>query len=369
MGGKQSIAARETPRADVHEYSLGTRLFTPVALFVSLFCFGTFGYYVIKKTCDPNTAELTNNELLRHCTYQTAILLTGVGFSDVLGSEHTWAGTLFTVVMAFLGLGFLMYFISSITAFVVGGELSQMLEKKKMEKRIAELTDHFIICGGGENGRHVVHELLATNRPFVVIEMDRDRLDKIKVDDGDVLYLQADATDDDVLQAAGIERARGLVTALPSDKDNLIICITARQMNPSLRIISRCIDLVNKKKLLKAGADSVVAPAMIGGLRMVSEMVRPTVVTFLDTMLRDRRAIRFEDIRIPEGHDLAGKTLSDAALPKVADVNIIATRENEGADFVYNPHGDLRICAGMDLVVVGGPEDIAKTRKHLGIPG
>lgn len=361
MGGRHGITGNEILQG-ADEYSLGSRLFTPAALFVILFCFGTFGYYAIKKT--TGTTALNDGELLRHCTYQTAILLTGVGFSDVLQTEQSWPATLFTVVMAFLGLGFLMYFISTITAFIVGGELSQILERKKMEKRIAALTNHFIICGGGENGRHVVSELIATERPFVVIESDAERIEKLKTL-GDVLVLSGDATDDEVLHAAGIDKAHGLVTCLPNDKDNLIICITARQANSSLRIISRCIDLVNKKKLLKAGANSVVAPAMIGGMRMVSEMVRPTVVTFLDTMLRDRRAIRFEDVRIPKNSPLAGRTLADAALPKIADINIIATREEPAKDFIYNPHGDLRIVEGMDLVVVGTPEEIAKVRIHL----
>ena len=381
MGGGRtasvSVVTGQKPEVDrgviesvfgADEFSLGGRLFRPMFLFITLFCFGTFGYYLIKKTDGlPNPPSVKNDiQLLRNCTYQTAILLTGVGFSDVLESEKTWRGTAFTVVMAFFGLGFLMYFISTITAFIVGGELSQILERKKMMKRIEQLSQHFIVCGGGENGRHVVAELIATKRPFVVIEMDTDRIEKFK-QLGDICYVQADATDDDTLLAAGVERAEGLVVALPNDKDNLLITISARQLNPDVRIVSRCIDLVNQKKLLKAGADAVVAPAMIGGLRMVSEMVRPTVVTFLDTMLRDRRAIRFEDIRLPEGHKLVGKSLAEANFPTIADVNIIATRAGEESEFIYNPHGNLGLTAGMDLVAVGTPEEILKIRRHLGV--
>ncbi|MBN2712975.1 MAG: potassium channel protein [Planctomycetes bacterium] len=361
----------EKPQADgglKSDFTLFGRLSRPVFLFVALFAFGTIGYFIIKKADGLGYPEGVSNDLqlIRHCTYQTAILLTGVGFSDVLQSERSWLGTGFTVIMAFVGLGFLMYFISTITAFIVGGELSQILERKKMLKRIEKLSGHFILCGGGETGRHVASELQATKRDFVVIDNDSERLEKLK-STGDICYVQDDATDDDVLRAAGIERASGLLSSLPNDKDNLLVVITARQLNPELRIISRCVDLVNKKKLMKAGADSVVAPAMIGGMRMVSEMVRPTVVTFLDTMLRDHRAIRFENMCIPAGHELVGKTLGHARFPDIADVNIIATRDGEKSDFVYNPHGNLLITPGMDLVVVGTPDEIGKIRKYLKI--
>lgn len=368
MGMKPTIAITESVDTGrlPEDLCLEARLRLPVLLFISFFCIGTFGYFVIKKASvlAPGAEPINDLELLRLCTYQTAILLTGVGFSDVLASEQTWAGTLFTVMMSFFGLGFLMYFISTITAFVVGGELSLILEKKKMRNRIQNLEGHYIVCGGGETGSHVVSELLATQRPFVVIETHDERLEKLKAL-GDICYLQQDATEDETLLEAGIERAAGLVSSLPSDKDNILIVLTARQLNPHLRIISRCIDLANRKKLAKVGADAVVAPPMIGGLRMASELIRPNVVTFLDTMLRDRRMIRFEDIRIPADHSLVGQTLAEAKLPAVADVNIIATRESPVADFIYNPHGDLRICGGMDLVVIGAPDAILALRRYL----
>lgn len=342
-------------------YPLLNRLFWPVTLFVALFCLGTFGYYSLSIiNHNPNQPAPS----LRLCIYQTSILLTGVGFSDVLSSEKTWSTMIFTVIMGFLGLSFIMYFISTITAFVVGGELSQILENKKMHKQIDALNNHFIVCGGGETGRHAVVELFNTKRPFVLIEMNTDRIDKLK-DQGNILYLQADASDDDVLIAAGIKRAQGLISTLPEDKDNLLMVITARQLNPELRIVSRCVDLDNQKKLIKAGADSVVAPNMIGGMRMVSEMIRPATVTFLDTMLRDKRTIRFEDMRMPPNHELVGKTLAEANFPAIAEINVIATRENENSDFVYNPRGNLTITPNMDLVAVGTPEEIAKIRKRL----
>jgi len=351
--------------AFLDRHPLLQRLAPPSALFIGLFAFGSLGYFLIAVITGK---PAPNVETLRNAIYQTAILLTTVGFGDPLLSNETWLGTIFTTILAFGGMGIILYVISSVTAFIVGGELSQILEARKMQKQIATLKDHAIICGGGETGRHVVSELIATQRPFVLIERDSERLQKLKEQSKDLLYLQMDACDDDVLQAAGVERAAGLVASLPTDKDNLLLVITARQLNPRLRIIARCIDLDNKKKLQKAGADSVVAPSMIGGMRMVSEMVRPATVTFLDTMLRDRRAIRFEDMRVPAGHALVGKTLAQANFPALAEVNIIATRESEKHEFVYNPRGNLVIAAGMDLVAVGSPEEIGKIRAHLAAP-
>lgn len=338
--------------------TLWERLAGPVTLFVILFAVGALGYYAVSLV---EYGDGRPEPTLRESVYQTAILLTGVGFGDVLESNRSWPSTAYTVVLAFFGMGFLMYFISTITAFIVGGELGRILEVKKMRKRIEDLAGHYIVCGGGETGRHVVAELQETGRPFVLLELGGDRLAKYK-ETGDILCIQADATEDDVLLAAGIERAVGLISSLPADKDNLLLVITARQLNPKLRIISRCIDLDNRKKLLKAGADSVVSPNMIGGMRMASEMLRPAVVTFLDTMLRDRRGIRFENIRIPPGHALVGKTLAEANFPALADVNIVATRESETAEFVYNPRGKLALKSGMELVAIGSATEIEKIR-------
>ncbi len=339
-------------REDLATWSdLGGRLVRPLLLLVALFLLGTFGYLAIGWLQQNPAATL------RNCVYHTAILLTGVGFSDVLESYRTWLGTGFTLFMSLMGLSLLLYTLSTITAFIVGGELTQLMEVKRMQNRIARLEGHFIICGGGETGRHVVAEFLATGRPFVLLERDRERVERLRPL-GEILFLQADASDDEVLLSAGVERAAGLVTSLPEDRDNLLVVITARQLNPKLRIVSRCIDLANEKKLRKAGANAVVAANMIGGLRMASELIRPTVVSFLDTMLRDERGIRFEQVRIPEGHSLEGRTLAEANFPDTAEVNVIAVREPGGTDFHYNPRGNLVLRAGMDLVVVGAKGDL-----------
>lgn len=345
-------------------FSLRKRLYGPITLFVGLFAFGTFGYFFISILNPPDVLDTSSRLLiLRHAIYQTAITLAGVGFSDVLESQATWTGTLFTVFLALVGIGFLMYFISTVTAFIVGGELRQIMETRAMEKRIRAMENHYIVCGAGENGRHVISELIATERQFVVIENDPEQIERLR-NFGNVCYIQGDATEDELLIKVGIERARGLMSVLPSDKDNLLVVITARQLNPTLRVVSRCIEEINQKKLIKVGADAVVTPAYIGGLRMVSEMVRPTVTTFLDVMLRDKRAIRFENLTVPKGNHLVNKTLAEAALPDVADINVIAARPSPADDFIYNPHGNLVLNEGIELVVVGTPTDIQNVANH-----
>lgn len=334
------------------------RLLIPVLLFIGLFLLGVLGFYLTGWMEENPHATLIN------CVYHTSVLLTTVGFTDVLHTNYTWSQTLVTLFMAFFGAAALVYIVSTITAFVVSGEMTEVLEMKRMKNRIAELKDHFIICGGGETGRHVVRELLETDQPHVVVELDPARVERLQSLE-DVCYYLGDASEDEVLEKAGIHRARGLIAALPNDKDNLLCVITARQMNASLRIISRCVEPVNETKLRRAGADSVVAPTRIGGLRMASELTRPRAVSFLDTMLRSSSRIRFEDVQIPTGHSLAGKTIAEANFPAFADVNIIATRAPGAEEFHYNPHGNMVIRPGMDLVFICNPEEAKKLRVFI----
>ncbi|MHC4887542.1 MAG: potassium channel family protein, partial [Planctomycetota bacterium] len=232
-------------------------------------------------------------------------------------------------------------------------------------KRIDALHDHTIICGCGETGFHITRELIATRRPFVIIESNLDRIAALEAGLGEVLHIDADASEDAVLLKAGIDRAEGLISALPSDKDNLLVTITARQLNPDLRIISRCVDMKNGPKLKKAGADSVVSPNMIGGLRMVSEMIRPSVVTFLDVMLRDKRQVRIEEAVVKAGSPYAGSTLQEAHFRQQAAINIIATRGPDEEEFTYNPHASTPLKEGTTLIIIGAPSEIAKVRAAL----
>jgi voltage-gated potassium channel len=210
--------------------------------------------------------------------YMTVITLATVGY----GETHPLSpvGRIYTIALILIGLGVVGYGLSTVVAFLVEGQLTGILERRKMERKIRSLRDHVILVGAGETGKHIAEELLNTGTPFVVIERDPAQVGALERL-GKVLYINGDATESGVLREARIESARGLISSAPSDKDNLFVILTARELNSALRIVSRVIAEGSRHKLLKAGADAVVSSNLIGGLRMASEMLRPHVVSFL----------------------------------------------------------------------------------------
>lgn len=295
--------------------------------------------------------------------YMTTITLSTVGFQEV--HPLTSGGRLVAIALILGGTGSLAYGLSMVTAFIVEGELKDVLGKRRMEKALARLSQHVIVCGAGETGKHVVDELRATQTPCVVIERfpaQCKHLDRF----WDIPIIEGDATEGDILNRARIGEARGLVTTLPSDKDNLFVILTARELSPSLRIVSRAIEDDSDQKLRKAGADSVVSANRIGGLRMVSEMIRPNVVSFLDSMLRDpTRALRFEEAEVTAGCPLIGKTLADLDLHNRVGLVIIAIRRGPKGEYMYNPKASSRVVAGDALIVCGEPPQIEALREAL----
>ena len=251
----------------------------------------------------------------------------------------------------------------SATGFVLEGYLYQILRRKKMQKRIERLDDHYIVCGSGETGRHVIDELHKMEVPFVVIEADKERVERLLAD-RDICYIVGDATDEELLQHAGVERANGLVACLPDDKSNLFVVLTARGLNKTMRIVSRAIEEGTPSKLLKVGANSVISPNNIGGLRMASEMLRPNVVTFLDIMMRDpRNTLRFEEATIQDDSEFAGRTIAEADVGRKTGAIIVAVRDGESGTYTFNPSGGQQLKAGDVLVLIGDLEQVRKLRR------
>jgi len=220
------------------------------------------------------------------------------------------------------------------------------------------------VCGVGRTGIHVVEELLAVGEHVVAIDQDERLLDELR--QRDVLTVHGDATDDDVLARAGLMRAKGLVTALDDDKTNLFVVVTARQTNPRLRIVAKATSPAAAEKFKRAGADAVVTPNFIGGMRIASELLRPQVVRFLDEMLRDKDArLRIEEATVSERGSIAGQTLREANLRESAGVLVLAVRSEDGA-VSYVPPSELRVQAGQTLIAIGNPEQIATLRRLVG---
>lgn len=303
---------------------------------------------------------------LADCLYMAVITLTTVGYGEVLpGFESVPHARTFAMVLIVLGVGTFLYCASTLTAVLLEGDLRRALRKTRMRKRIESLSGHVIVCGIGSTGWHVVEELMATSTPLCAIDTDKERMDRLIEEHPHVPYVVADATDDTTLVEAGVERARGVVAALPSDKDNLFVVVTARQANPGVRIVARGIELRAVEKLRKAGADAVVSPNYIGGMRMVSEMLRPHVVEFLDEMLRDKdKNLRIEEVEIVRGSPLSGQTLGGARFRQTADVLVLAVRD-PSRGYVYNPGPDHVLVEAAKLIVLGPAMAVVRLRESV----
>ena len=304
------------------------------------------------------------------CLYMVLITISTVGYGEMLHDlEHVDWGREWTIGLIFLGTGTMLYFVSMLTAMVVEGDLRGVLEMRRMQSRIDKLDHHIILCGAGTTGEHVLRELMATQTPFVVVERDHERIEELYEEYGEtLLFVEGDATNDDVLLHAGVERASGVVAALHEDRDNVFLTVTARQMNDQIRIVAKAVEMEAESKLRRAGADAVVAPNYIGGIRIASEMVRPSVVQFLDVMMRDpEQKVRIESVTVQPGSAIAGKTLRDSGIRQQTALLIIAVRER-GGKYVYNPRAEKQVQVGDTLVAMGESPDLLKLEQLAATP-
>lgn len=300
------------------------------------------------------------------CLYMTVITLATVGYGETLaGMETVPYARAWTMLQIMLGSGAAVYFVSTLTAFVVEGDLGGALRRNRMQKRIDALENHLILVGAGALGLHVAAEIRG-RQPFVVIELDPERIEKLReVIDPEVLCIEGDASEDHVLEAAGIKRAQGMATTLRDDRDNLFVSITARALNPSLRIVSKVTEDSTEQKLKRAGANAVVSPAIIGGMRIASELLRPNVVRFLDQMLRERdRPLRIEEVSIPDTSSLVGCALSATTIRKATDVLVLAIQHADGR-YHYKPGPDAVLERGMTLIVLAETDELSLLRKGI----
>jgi voltage-gated potassium channel len=293
--------------------------------------------------------------------YMTIITLTTVGFGEIQDLSGNPYARILTIFIILFGMGSILFLVSTVTGFIVEGELTNVFGRRKMLKEISNLKNHFIVCGVGNIGRTIVKELQQTKRDFVVVDTASEKLEKLSAMEK-ILYINDDATNDEVLVNAGVHEAQGLITILPEDKDNLFVTLTAKQLNPNLRIVSKGIDEHTIKKLKMAGADSVVLSNAIGGMRMVSELIRPAAVSFLDKMLRTQKgkSYRIEEIKISANSKFIGQTLSEAN----TRVLLVAMKGKEG-DFIYNPESTSIIRGETEIVVMGESMETKRVREWV----
>lgn len=315
---------------------------------------GAVGYWYLGFRQDPGLWPF------RDCLYMTAVTITTVGFHQVLDVDTVAYGREWTLILLVFGIGANLYVISSFTSFFVEGDFVHIQRYRRLQRQMRDLSNHYIVCGVGSTGHHVVEELLAVGERVVAIDEDESVLQDMPEA---VIKLTGDATDDDTLATAGLDRAKGIVSALDDDKTNMFVVVTARQSNPHVRIVAKAVTPSAVTKLRRAGADAVVSPNYIGGMRMASEILRPQVVRFLDEMLRDSEArLRIEEAHVQRDGPAVGQTLGDADLRARSGALIMAIREPDGS-IEHAPAPDRELAAGQVLIAIGRPEQIDQLRE------
>jgi voltage-gated potassium channel len=318
---------------------------------LGLIVLGTLGYYIL----EPDYT-------LFDSVYMTVTTLTTVGYGEV----HTlhWQGRLFTVFLLLGGtIGFL-YAVTELFRAVVSGEVHNLLERRRMERILAGLNNHLIVCGYGRMGRFVCKEFSGQGLDFVVIDRKAEALVDFALPHG--IALVGDATADDILKRAGIERARALVTVAASDADNLFITMTARLLNDKLYIVARAEGEQAETKLRRAGASRVVAPYAIGGLKMAQAVLRPAVVDFIELATRTEHLdLQIEETLIGTGSRLAGQTLRDSRLRQDLGIIVVAIKK-EGGHLQSNPPRDAVMTPGDTLIVLGDRQNLDRLEEMAG---
>ena len=331
------------------------RLKTALILLAVVFLIGTIGFRFV----NAERASWID------AAYMTVVTITSVGFEEIVPLETNFA-KIFAMAYMLVGLGLLLYVITTATALVIEGDLRRYYLQKRTGRMVRKMKDHSIVCGIGRQGTVVIQEFVRTGHPFVMVEGFPGRIDELHELYPNRPIVVGDATDEDILKAAGIETAKSLVCCLSEDRDNLLLVVTAKQIRPDLHVIAKVMEIPAMKKIQQVGADTVVSPTLIGGMRMASDVIRPTVNNFLDRMMRDKeRTLRFEEVVIPEGSHACGKTLSELDPARKAGLIVLATKEANSEQFNFAPSGDTIIKESMTLIVLGDSSNVPKLRDSV----
>lgn len=334
-------------------------------LMAAVYGVGTIGYWTLGAIyLEPPDAWSALD-----CFYMTVISVTTVGYGEYLDVHLVPGGAQFTVFIILLGSVAEIYMAAILTTFLVEGHLFNIRQLYRMRKRLESMRDHVVLCGAGRSGYHVAAELAETGHDFVVVDTSDERLEQVlglqSNDSGEIAVVEGDATERDVLQRAGIERARILIVSLPDDKAILYTVMLARQCNASMHIVAKSADPKTISLLERAGADRVVATKSVSGLRLASEAIRPNVVDFLAKMITDEEdVVRFEEIVIGEDARLANARLSDFsdAMDR-PNLCVVAVQRDKERGYYYGPPPEFELHSGDTLVVVGDRDAIARLRE------
>ena len=345
--------------------ALRKRLLLALGSLLTLIVVSTTGYRVLG---GPDVTFL-------QALYMAVITLAGVGYGEIVDTSHNPALRVFNIGIVLFGVAITVYVFSVVAAFLVEVEFSNPFWRRKMQRHIDELTGHHIVCGLGDTGRHAVAELQKTNTPHVVVDISEENIRKLKeLHPGtlqEMLYVVGDATEEDVLEKAGLNRADGLLAALPLDKDNLVVTVIVRQRFPNMRIVARSAERKFAERMLRAGANSTVSPSQIGGLRMASELIRPHVVGFLDLMLKEQsNTLRVEEIEVKAASPWSGRLLHDLDLKGRYNLLVLGLKHPvaEGSlELVVNPPDNSVLDRRAIIIAMGDVKDIQRARLDAGV--
>jgi len=344
---------------------LRRRLTFALILLLVLISFSTLGYRALG---GPSVGLL-------QALYMAVITVAGVGYGEIVETASHPALRIFNIFIVLFGVAITVYVFSIVAAFIVQLEVSNPFWRRRMQRHLDELSDHFIVCGLGDTARAVVTELQKTKTCCAVIEISEDNLRKMKELHADLFhelpYTIGDATEEDVLEKCGLSRAKGLVTTLPVDKDNLVITVLARQRFPRLRIVSRATDRKFADRMMKAGANTTVSPSQIGGLRMASEAIRPHAVGFLDILIKEQgKTLRVEEIEIHTASPWASKRLDQIDLKGRMNLLVLGLKHPAGSglpEFVVNPSDHATVSPGGVIIALGDMLDIDRARSEASV--
>ena len=287
--------------------------------------------------------------------YVTTQTVTTVGYGDF--TPQTEAGRGFATVFMVFGVGIVLYALTTSVQTIIQSELLNALGQRRRSKRMSKLRNHFIICGAGRVGSHLMRSLRGSDVSFVVIESNTQKVAELL--DAGIPVLVRDATLEESLTEAGVEHARGLAACLPDDADNVYVVLTARDLNPNLHIVARAAEEQAEAKLIRAGANRVVAPTIIGGHRMALALTKPAVGDFLDSITASELDLGFEQLEVEAGSTLVGRKLSETNIRSELDIVIVSIRRNDGS-IVFNPTADAVIEANDMLIAIGKSEALIK---------
>ncbi|MBW3561265.1 MAG: potassium channel protein [Actinobacteria bacterium] len=294
--------------------------------------------------------------------YMTIITVTTVGFREVV--EPDGIGKVFTILLIVGGVASATYAAVSMAEFVVEGHFRRIIERRRMERKIADLDQHVIVCGFGRVGRHLAAELLREGVPFVVVDDNDEKIEE--VESLDYLFVDGDATEEHVLEEAGLDAASAVVACVNTDADNVLITLTAKGMRPQLTVVARVKADENEAKLLRAGADRVIAPSTIGGKRIAQLLTRPVVADFLELVgAAGGLEYSFEEVPVKEGSELDGSTLREAAIRERFGCTVLGIRHTDQEKVDTHPSAETELQAGDVLIVIGSEEDVAGMRARF----